>query len=281
MKHFICEKLINKVSKTKQFKNNGLKIPYAQSAEFLYDPNTKIDQDKKYHRKMINDKTLYLPFQYCSMVIENSIIIVEDKKNNNIFDCIVFGPLETISMIHKFRVELTDNDDDDILNCILSKVRVYLVGQKCEYISEEKHSKLVQDDKDDAVGSAVQKMMQSCIFFILSLNMKNRFIIEHRSKVKKKKKIKKAPIYRALTPREYRRIVNVSNPNNPHFESESGSNQKIRASFERKGYWRTLRSDYYKNRQGERIWIDSTWVGKSEHSDPVDPNKIYKVRLDL
>lgn len=62
-------------------------------------------------------------------------------------------------------------------------------------------------------------------------------------------------------------------------ESDADGNV-IRVGHERRRHTRTFRSDFYKNKKGDTIVIEATWVGPTEHFDGPF-NRFYKVRLDI
>ena len=76
------------------------------------------------------------------------------------------------------------------------------------------------------------------------------------------------PLYTLLTPKEIRERLRLpplqeGGPKTPH---------------ERRRHYRTLRSEFFKHKQGQTIVIPACWVGPSE---ALHGAHRYKVRLDL
>lgn len=109
------------------------------------------------------------------------------------------------------------------------------------------------------------------------LNSPANFVFE--SKPRKIRQPKKNKIPRSherkhftlLAPNVIRDIMKVEN-------QPEGVDSGEKVGHDRRGHYRTLRSDFYKNRQGEKIWIDPVWVGPQES---VIGNRTYRVRLDV
>jgi hypothetical protein len=63
----------------------------------------------------------------------------------------------------------------------------------------------------------------------------------------------------------------------PRVDEEAPA-RSLRAAHERRGHFRTYRSEKFKQARGRRVWIDAMWVGPREAV--LGPNR-YTVRLDL
>lgn len=114
--------------------------------------------------------------------------------------------------------------------------------------------------------TAIQELLYAC--------QPNKFILEitpNKIREPKKNRIPRfheRKIFTMLEPGVIRKklglpTVEIGGQKSPH---------------ERRGHWRTLTSEFYKEKRGQRIWIGAIWVGPSE---AMIGNKLYKVRLDL
>jgi len=116
------------------------------------------------------------------------------------------------------------------------------------------------------------------LFAVLHEPKRKKFLIRIRkdnnlrNSGKKKKYVDK---YIYLTPTEYH---NISEDNEPDFTENLEADISPRATHFRRAYYRTLRSDFYKHKQGQEIYIHPTWVGESCKTIR---HKQYKVILDL
>lgn len=103
----------------------------------------------------------------------------------------------------------------------------------------------------------------------------NLFVVEERVAIKKKGVIKlkvdKQPLFH---------VIDIKTLRSKYFKRELNSSGVIKVGHERRRHTRTFRSDYYKNKKGETITINPTWVGPTEYFDK-EWNRFYKVRLDI
>lgn len=102
------------------------------------------------------------------------------------------------------------------------------------------------------------------------------FVVEERVVKKKKGMIKvnqDKPLFH---------VVDIKTLKTKYFNRESDNikGNGIKMCHERRRHTRTFRSDYYKNRKGETIIIEPTWVGPTEMYNS-ETNRLYKVRLDI
>jgi hypothetical protein len=136
-------------------------------------------------------------------------------------------------------------------------------------------------------GSDIDMLRGSIIYhvsyalrYLLLINNQKRFIVEttfkskNTSKKSKEKKIRS--IFRLSSPRMIRKSMKISNTT-----YNKGEGTPIKVGHERRAHWRTFRSARYVNMKGKQIKIEAYWAGPTSYTDPKDPNKIYKVRLDL
>jgi hypothetical protein len=78
------------------------------------------------------------------------------------------------------------------------------------------------------------------------------------------------PHYIPLKPEVIRKTMGLDRP------TEDGVNAK--RPHERRRHWRLLKSERFKNKQGQRVMVDACWVGPSE---AVVGKTRYRVRLDI
>lgn len=122
-------------------------------------------------------------------------------------------------------------------------------------------------------GVAVTKAAEE---LLLSLQTPEYFVLEKTPvKLRKVPKGRVArsmdrPQYVLLSPDAIRKEMGLRVPT----EGTGGSKRP----HERRRHWRTLRSEKFVHRQGERILIDAVWIGPSE---AVVGKTWYKVRLDV
>lgn len=116
---------------------------------------------------------------------------------------------------------------------------------------------------------------------VIYFNSPDRFVLESKPiKVKREKvpsdKLKKIPrsndrpIYTLLKPKEIRERLGIRSSNITDGGTKEG--------HPRRRHFRTLRSDFFKEKRGEQIIIPATWVGVSEVQRG---NKLYRVMLEL
>lgn len=77
------------------------------------------------------------------------------------------------------------------------------------------------------------------------------------------------------------RIIDIKTLRSQYIKRETDCNgNKLEIGYERRRHTRTFRSDYYKNRKGETITIEPTWIGPIESYDP-ERKRLYKVLLHV
>jgi hypothetical protein len=138
-----------------------------------------------------------------------------------------------------------------------------------------------------SVASTFDLIRISCalaVHAVLVINEPSQFIVEEgpesvRGETKKKiQRSNSAPRFILLNPRQIRQRFNhPAEPPTPSDEGEETTKCK-RASHERRGHYRRLQAEQFKNKRGQVIWIKPVWVGPSEATVN---GKRYKVRLDL
>jgi hypothetical protein len=187
---------------------------------------------------------------------------------------------------------------DNLFQSAFGKIHSLVLGDKGNYQVEGQVDSLVlfddrgtvllevsaAQDKDDPFAAMAFEetkagVLGNVVTSIEELMLANRnkqlFVLEHsplKPKPIKKGRIARShdrPNYVMVTPDAIRKIMGVTGPS-----PSSGS----REGHDRRRHWRTLRSDRFVHRQGERILIDAMWVGPS---DAVVGNRRYKVRLDI
>lgn len=102
------------------------------------------------------------------------------------------------------------------------------------------------------------------------------FVVEERVASSKKGSIKlksnSSPLFH---------VIDIKTLRTKYIKRESdGDFGNKKAPHERRRHTRTFRSDFYKNKKGETIIIEPTWIGPTESFNP-DKNRLYKVRLDI
>ena len=78
------------------------------------------------------------------------------------------------------------------------------------------------------------------------------------------------PRYIPLTPEVIRKTMGLDRP--------TGDGVNAKRPHERRRHWRLLKSERFKNKQGQRIMVDACWVGPSE---AIIGKTRYRVRLDI
>ena len=119
-------------------------------------------------------------------------------------------------------------------------------------------------------------IMYGFTYFTQMIVNTNLFVVEERVARMKKGVIRinndKIPLFR---------IIDIKTLRAKYIKSEANlDGNVIRAGHERRRHTRTFRSDFYKNKKGDTIVIEATWVGPTEHFDGPF-NRFYKVRLDI
>lgn len=119
--------------------------------------------------------------------------------------------------------------------------------------------------------------MYGFVYFTRMVINTKLFVVEERVATRKKDdsiKLKRdaIPLFRVIDIKTLR-IKYIKREDN-------GEVNHLKVGHERRRHERTLRSSYFKNRQGETIIINACWVGPAEVYDP-DKHRLFKVRLDI
>ncbi|MDO3380401.1 hypothetical protein [Geoalkalibacter halelectricus] len=151
-----------------------------------------------------------------------------------------------------------------------NKIRVDLTESELDKIADTE----VQQSRKGAILNVVTAIEE----LMLTQKDKRLFVLEKQpTKPRKPKKGRvlrshDRPRYVLLEPGAIRKIMGIKQPVIP----EQGGAK--RAPHERRRHWRTLRSEKFTHKRGERILIDAHWVGPSE---AVVGKTRYRVRLDI
>lgn len=121
-------------------------------------------------------------------------------------------------------------------------------------------------DSENLARSSLKNVM-TAIEELMLVNQNPELFVFERSPAKERKAKKgriarshDRPSYVTLYAGEIRKIMGIKDP-----AGESGNHSGgTKRAHERRRHWRTLRSDRFTHKQGERILIDATWVGASE-----------------
>jgi hypothetical protein len=112
---------------------------------------------------------------------------------------------------------------------------------------------------------------------LMLINSDPEYFIFEKSPVKPRKskagritRSPNRPRYVPLKPETIRKTMGLNRP------SEDGVSGK--RPHERRRHWRLLKSERFKNKQGQRVMVDACWVGPSE---AVVGKTRYRVRLDI
>jgi len=138
------------------------------------------------------------------------------------------------------------------------------------YLSPEQLKPMIDDSTRKAAAMNAKTALEEIMYF----NDPKHFILEsapvkQRSKEKKLARSHERPKYFLLTPQVIREKLSLPDPVSKH---------KSPAAHERRRHIRTLKSERFTKKRGQKIFIPATWVGPKE---AVVKNRRYKVRLDL
>jgi len=136
---------------------------------------------------------------------------------------------------------------------------------------------------DDPVSSMIATLLADVAIsvhgMLAAMADTKKFIFEERpAKPFKPTKKRKSPLlherslFTVLSPKDCRRYLRVKDPE--HVPAKGSK----KAPHERRGHYRTYRSDRYVNKKGKTVYIAPIWVGQSETERG---GKVYSVRLDL
>jgi hypothetical protein len=139
---------------------------------------------------------------------------------------------------------------------------------------------LVNEERTKCFILQVKLLCERAVIGILIINEPACFIVEER--LLNEPRSSNLPITRStdkphfivLTPHQIRtRFMSLSDT-----PSSEDDDTKHVTPHERRGHYRTLRSERYKAARGRTIWIDPVWVGPTE---AIKGKNRYLVRLDL
>ena len=227
----------------------------------------------------------HLPFQEMIVVDPDSIIIVKDIENDSM------GIKAKRFFVDYLRIT-PDSLDHNAMHCITSGycIDAYIDIESSRFIAKEidesynwisDGKNVMQFDSDNNIEH-MKEIMTDYVQNILTameeialLNSQSNFVLEVSPKKIREPKRDKIPRsherkqYTLLSPSAIRETMRIDG------KAEEGI--KI-SGHERRGHYRTLRSEVFKHRKGDRIWINPVWVGPNES---VIGGKTYKVRLDV
>lgn len=155
--------------------------------------------------------------------------------------------------------------------------RLVLVSGRGEIVAD-----LSAAEMDGAPGAqeTFRGTLGNVITSIEELMLANRdpqlFVLEQsplKTREPKKGRILRSPDrsrYVMLNPEAIRRVLGLKAP------AEGGPGGRL--PHERRRHWRTLQSERFTHRRGERILVEACWVGPSE---TVVGKTHYRVRLDI
>jgi len=139
------------------------------------------------------------------------------------------------------------------------------------YASPEELKRFIDDSTRRSAAMNAKTALEEIMYF----NNPKHFILEsapvkQRSKEKKLARSHERPKYFLLTPQVIREKLSLPEP--------ISEERKSPAAHERRRHIRTLKSERFTKKRGQKIFIPATWVGPKE---AVVKNRRYKVRLDL
>lgn len=172
-------------------------------------------------------------------------------------------------------IQVTGVREEDCSLDVQVKLRRFVI-----FNSNNRKSEIIRDlgDSQDWPSNfnprSALRNAKICLEEVLFFNQPHRFILE--SSAAKPRKTKQGrvtrshdrPSYTILTPEEIRNKLKISG--NP----KTGSPKR---SHERRRHFRTLNHPRFKNKLGETIIIEASWIGPNEATIG---NKRYKVILD-
>ena len=156
----------------------------------------------------------------------------------------------------------------------------YLIDHEFIYGVKEKDNKLTPINFTKTPEIYYEAMAEKVIGHIeqiLFFNTPDRFVVEvvpeniRKFNPKRITRTPDRPTYTLLTISEIQKKYGLG-------VSETIENRKSPSPHPRRRHYRILRSDKFTQKQGQKVLIPSTWVGKSEMTMG---NKIYKIRFDI
>lgn len=246
------------------------------------------DFELKYRNDEKVVENFRLPFPVVAIEIASSrtengqfVIVIEsrdvEKRLCGITACLTFGG-DSVVISSGEIVALPDGFPEQGRACVAFDVKnlgYWFGGKKRGLVmAQTKPTERLIGALDDAIKYGVMS--------ILAINTPSSFVVEERPLRQTEqhehmiRRSSNRPHYIVLTPTEIKRRFLYPNVVSDDFDDDDGTS-KVRP-HERRGHFRRLQSERYKNARGQVIWIEPTWVGPSEAV--VGPNR-YKVRLDL
>jgi hypothetical protein len=260
---------------------------YSEKADDIDWEATNIFEDIALESKTVNLDTINFPFKIMTFhttdntdeySIQDYVLIEEIKSKED--DKLRFRFKVFSVEDHKLDSIVLGFFHADVSNNVISNGVIENVGELNRNWRTGKWELL--DDESDPRNVGVREILiQRNITYVLRylalLNYRDMFIVETEHFTKPgKKRIKGRSTYHVSTPRLIKKkIYNGTSVN------KNGDGTPLKVGQERRGHWRTFRSDYFVNKQGETKWIKAYWAGPTSFNDPKDPNKHYIVRLDL
>lgn len=222
-----------------------------------------------------------LPFPIISIVTSNGVTCFIETKNE--ITCVNFFAYDSSNYLikigkhDKINVEYTQGIDFIEAKATLKDFMVIMPHKNKTMIRTFDPSNFPTDEQFEEFQTDYEQSLSWAYLVIGSINLPSKFVLEIKptnSPRKKKSRIPRyseRPIYTTLTPNKIRQVLKTE-------KDVAHAEGSPKTPHDRRGHWRTLNSPKFKNKQGEIIWIDPVWIGRSE---AVVGNKKYKVRLDL
>jgi hypothetical protein len=230
---------------------------------------------------LLNEDEIILPFdtillqtpkekEFQGIINTSSILILKSNKDK-ILKFYIFRTIPQLIGISwgEFKYELIAKNYFEIT----------MVSPSFSEMKNPETYKWVNDPTDpEIIKESIQFHVSYAARYLILINNQKRFIVE--TSIKEKKIRSKSKKFRSTFHVKPSRVIRdemiISNPN--YME---GNGTPLKVGHERRRHERKFRNDRYVNMKGKKIIIEATWVGPTSYTDPKDPNKIYKVRIDL
>ena len=203
--------------------------------------------------------------------------LAEVDHNNYLDDLRKQNPTDLI-------ISSTINDDGDVAESLIGVTHLTKFVRKQDNtlrvmnstIDLQKSEHISYDAYNDTVETISNVVISGFAYFTKLLINTRLFIVEERVAKEKKGMIKMNPDKPPLF-----HVIDIKTLRTRYIKRDSDDAANgIKIGYERRRHTRTFRSDYYKNKKGETIIINPTWVGATEWFDK-EWNRFYKVRLDV
>jgi len=260
--YFISDLIFN-------IKNNNLLLPF----ESFYINQGMLPLKWNYNLKkefIIDHESGYK--ESCLLVFQelNALFILSITKNNP------FNSKIPIILCY------TEIKKDQILDHLNERKQMTYLSTFYKYYRDSSNNHfepIVDEDEknifyDKNVSSWYSIYTSTYLFYFLEyLNIPSNNVIQrYPTKIKNKSEI-------YINAKSHYLIVNKNISrnlkNNTNFTIDEKNHKKYLSSHFRRGYLRMYKHDRFKNMQGKRLWINSTWIGPKEWIG--SDNKIYKV----